>query len=107
MMYFEKLGYKIRNLLLGIRYWFILKLVRKMPVIINCTIYDDVMEYNFGKTRTYKPCICFNNHVKRLDSVLRKVVDGEISLRLSTKELLKGDGVKVSRNINNTFVLHI
>lgn len=91
---FHKQKYYIKKVLLNMRYKIILWLVGKMPVIINCTIYDDVMEYNFGKTRTYKPCICFNNRVKKFD----KVVDIEIRRRM----LKSGEGV--SRK-NNSFVL--
>lgn len=74
---FYKQRYNIKKFFLNIRYKIILWLIGKMPVIVNCTIYDDVVEFNFGKTRTYKPCICFNNRVRRLDSV----VDEEIIRR--------------------------
>jgi hypothetical protein len=42
----------------------ILKLIGDMPVIVNCTIYDDILEFNFGETVVSKPCIAFNNVVK-------------------------------------------
>ena len=89
--------FNVKRFLLGIRYWFILKLIGKIPVIVNCTIYDDIMEYNFGKTRTYKPCVCFNNKVRNFSKVMGK----EVALRL--KEL-KLD--KVQRK-GNFFVLDL
>lgn len=91
---FELLRYKVKKFFLDVRYKVILFFVGRMPVIVNCTIYDNVMEYNFGKTMTYKPCICFNNKVKRLD----KMIEIEISKRR----------VKTDSNIlrkNNSFVL--
>lgn len=93
MFYRQK--YYIRKFFLDIRYKIILRLIGKMPVIVNCTIYDDVMEFNFGKTRTYKPCICFNNRVKRFD----KAVDTEIGRR----------AVRTDESVlrkNNSFVLN-
>lgn len=55
---------KFKKLFYNARAKIILKLIGDMPVIVNCTIYDDVFEYNFGKTMTYKPCIAFNNTIK-------------------------------------------
>jgi hypothetical protein len=91
---FYKQRYHIKKFFLNIRYKIILWLVGKMPVIVNCTIYDDVMEFNFGKTRTYKPCICFNNKVKRFD----RAVETEIERRRTSSD------ENVLRK-NNSFVL--
>lgn len=95
-MRFERIRYKIRDICLGVRYWIILKLIGKMPVIVNCTIYNDVMEYNFGKTRTYKPCVCFNNIVRNFD----KMVD----LAIKDRAVYTGGDAKISRK-KNAFIL--
>ena len=97
-MRFERIKYKIRDIYLGIRYWIILKFIGKMPVIVNCTIYDDIMEYNFGKTRTYKPCICFNNRIKDFD----KMVD----LTIKERVVYTGNSGSVLRK-RNSFSLHV
>ena len=91
----ELLRYRIKKFFLNIRYRIILFFIGKMPVITNCTIYDDVMEYNFGKTRTYKACICFNNKIRRLD----RMIDREIERRKVPSD------VDVFRK-NNSFVLN-
>ena len=54
----------IKKLWFNFKVKLILKLIGDTPVIVNCTIYDDVFEYNFGKTRAYKPCIAFNNRIR-------------------------------------------
>lgn len=63
-MYYQKIKYKIRKFFYDVRAKIILKLIGDMPVIVNCTIYDDIFEYNFGKSVAYRPCIAFNNTVK-------------------------------------------
>lgn len=71
-----------------------------MPVIVNCTIYDDVMEYNFGKTRTYKACTCTKNIIRRFD----KVVEEEINRRKVYDGTNYRGGLKTNRT-KNSFVL--
>lgn len=56
--------YKFKKFFYDFRAKLILKLIGDMPVIVNCTIYDDIFEYNFGVTRSYKPCIAYNNVIK-------------------------------------------
>lgn len=62
---FNKLINKIKNKVLQLRYYLIIKLIGNMPVIVNCTIYDDIFEYNFGKIRFTEPHIACNNTIKR------------------------------------------
>jgi hypothetical protein len=74
-----------------------------MPVIANCKVYDDVMEYNIGKTRTYKPCMFYNNHVVDFREIAIKYAEEEIGLRTKNirrskngalaLDLSKGEGV--------------
>ena len=63
-MNFWKIKYKIKKCYYDVKAKLILKLIGDMPVIVNCVIYDDIFEYNFGKTVTNKPCIAYNNTVK-------------------------------------------
>jgi len=109
---FRAFIYKIKldftKLVLNLRYKLILELIGKMPVIVNCTIYDDVMEYNFGKTRTYRPCICAKNTVKNFEQMInaeimrRKVYVGD------SLDCVKKDGVRaVTKRRGNSFALSI
>ena len=87
---FRAFIYKIKldfaKLMLNLRYKLILKLIGAMPVIVNCTIYDDIMEYNFGKTRTYKPCICTKNTVKNFEQM--------INAEIARRKVYVGDGLE-------------
>lgn len=61
----------ISNLFLRLRYVVVKRLIGNMSVIANCTIYDDVYEYNFtvdGKGSV--PHMCYNNKLKRISSVI-------------------------------------
>lgn len=52
----------IKKFLLGLRYKIILKLIGKMPVIVNCVVDDGVFKYNFVSSI---PCIFTKNKIKR------------------------------------------
>lgn len=79
-MNFYKLKFNIKKAIFDIRAKIILKLIGDMPVIVNCTIYDDVFEYNFGATRTYKPCIAYNNKIKRFEKYAKNYKSNTVVL---------------------------
>lgn len=65
-MNYQKIKYNVRKFFCDVRAKIILKLIGDMPVIVNCTIYDDVFEYNFGKSMSHKSCIAYNNTIKKI-----------------------------------------
>lgn len=78
--------YNTKKKFFGYKAKLILKLIGDMPVIVNCTIYDDIFEYNFGKTMSYKTCIAFNNTVKSLSSYANKYKSGITVLTIDELE---------------------
>lgn len=89
----RRFQYRIKKFLLMIRYKIILWFIGDMPVITNCVIYDDIMEYNFGGL--HKPFICFNNRVKNLNKVLMNAVS-----KMETSD-------ENVQHVGNSFVLKI
>jgi len=71
-MNLSKLKYNIKNRYFNIKAKCILKLIGDIPVIVNCTIYDDIFEYNFGKTMSYSRCIAFNNTIKNFNKYAKR-----------------------------------
>lgn len=53
----------IKKFLLNIKYKIILKFIGNMPVIVNCTVDESVVKYNFLHN---KPCIFTKNKIKRV-----------------------------------------
>lgn len=83
------------NYILKLRYFIIRKLVGNMPVIANCTIYDDMYEYNFtidGKGS--KPHMCYNNKLTRIAKVINDA------------EVYTGNKSRV-RRVGNSFSLKL
>ena len=62
IMYLSK--FKIKKIYYDLKAKLILKLIGDMPVIVNCTIYDDILSYNFSNVAD-KPCIAFNNKIEK------------------------------------------
>ena len=91
--------YKRNKFLFNLKAKLILWLINDIPVIVNCTIYDDVFEYNFGSTYSWFKCIAFNNNIKPFTKYARKLVREED--RLSSKGLKRYvNGVIVLDNLN-------
>lgn len=67
----RNLKYKIKKYLLNIRYWLIIKLISDAPVIVNCTVYNDVLKYNTNKRGFY---IYKNNKVKSIEAMIENEI---------------------------------
>lgn len=91
----KKLLYVVRTLFLCGKYQIIKHLIGDMPVIANCTIYDDIFDYNFGKIKFVKPHMCFNNRIRKLDRVINEVI-----VRMETSD-------KNVKHVGNSFVFKI
>ena len=89
------MNYISRNFL-KLRYQLTKVLIGDMRVIANCTIYDDVYEYNFtmdGKSSL--PHMCYNNKLKRISSVVKS---GKVYTGNTTKVLRSGNSFSLQLN---------
>lgn len=95
--YYYRIVYKYKKIYYDTKAKFIIWLVGNSRVIINCTIYDDIFEFNFGKTRSYKPDIAFNNKIVNLNHTINDRVEQVIALR---KHKIQCSGRAVVLNMN-------
>ena len=92
MLVFKRIKYKIKVWFYRTRAKFVIWLVKDIPVMINCTTYDDVLDFNFGPLSRG---IAFNNKVKPFRETALKFAKEETSLAE------KG----ITRSKNGAFVL--
>ena len=60
---------------LKLKCWFIRKLIGDMPVIINCKIFDEDFDVNFGTRYINKqPFMFYSNDVKKLSWIIDKAI---------------------------------
>lgn len=89
---FKRMKHKIKMWFYSARTKFIIWIVKDDPVMINCTTYDDVIDFNFGPSSCG---IAFNNKVKPFREAALKLAKEEVSLAE------KG----ITRSKNGAFVL--
>jgi len=90
----SNMTYRIKRWLYRLRAKFVVWLVGDIPVIINCTVYDDVLRFNFPMGTDG---IAVNNKVKRFRDVALQFTKEEQELRRCG----------VSRSANGAIVLNL
>jgi len=89
---------KLKKFLFDCRAKLIIGLAGNMPVIINCEIYDDVFEKNFGSAKSWFPCVSFNNKLHSFQKYAMKYAKEELGL--ATKGVSRSKSGAITLNLD-------